>query len=279
VKKSDDHIISAAPWLKDRSFADAQIVRIRSRDGVPIEALVTLPLGATKENPPLVVLVHGGPWVRDLWAFNPVVQLLASRGYAVLQPGYRGSAGFSATVSDAGRFEFRHMVDDVADATHGVQKSGLVDPTRAAVMGSGFGGTLALAAAEAEPDLFRCVVSAAGVFDWEELIRDLRSDGHPGEYESVRDNPATFQAAFNAIAPLAHVADIHGPVFFAHGTDDTGGSRSQAKALVAAFEKQGVAHETFFRGLKAGGFYGNVDRIELYRQVDAFLGKNLPAAP
>lgn len=276
-----ESIAQSAPWLKGKKMADTQSIRFATRDGISLEGYLTLPSGASKEAPPpLVVLPHGGPWVRSIWAFDPEVQFLASRGYAVLQPNYRGSTGYGPAISSSHEYDFRRMHDDVTDATRSLQRTGLVDPARTAIMGGSFGGYLALAGVAFEPDLYRCAVSLCGVFDWAELIKSKAYEGRPAEYERLRDRlgePDTDREFFDAISPLGHVAQIRVPVFVAHGTEDKIVSVAQSKHLVQALRQQGVTCETFFRGNEAHGFSSFVDRVEYYHRVEAFLARNLNA--
>jgi dipeptidyl aminopeptidase/acylaminoacyl peptidase len=260
-------------------MAGTQSISFATRDGISLEGYLTLPPGASKEAPPpLVVRPHRGPWVRSTWMFDREVQFLASRGYAVLQPNYRGSTGYSPSISSTYQYDFRRMHDDVTDATRSMLRTGLVDPTRAAIMGGSFGGYLALTGVAFEPELYRCAVSLCGVFDWAEMIKTKSYEGRPGEYEKLRDRlgqPDTDREHFDAISPIKHVAQIRVPVFVAHGNDDKIVSVTQSKHLVQALRQQGVVCETFFRGNEAHGFSSYADRVEYYHKVEAFLAKNL----
>src|SRR5262249_42008473 len=141
---------------------------IPASDGVAIHGFFTVPLGADKKTaPPLVVLVHGGPHgVRDLWGYNPEVQLLASKGFAVLQVNYRGSGGYGRSYMEAG---YKHWGDrvvmDIVDATRWLVGKGMADEKRVCIYGGSFGGYAALQATILAPDLFRCAVGYAGVYD------------------------------------------------------------------------------------------------------------------
>ena len=132
----------------------------RTRDGMVIEGYLTLPEGSKNGKPaPLVVFPHGGPWLRDVWGFNPWVQWLASRGYAVFQPNYRGSPGYGWRYPEADKYDFVKMRNDVTDGVAALIQSGLVDRGRIAIVGQSFGGYLALCGAAFEPDLYRCAIT------------------------------------------------------------------------------------------------------------------------
>jgi len=275
-------LADAAPWLRDRPLRPVQPISFVTRDGVRLEGYLALPEGADAQHPaPLVVLAHGGPWIRDVPVFEPVVQFLASRGYAVLQPNYRGSSGYSAQISHEARFDFMRMHNDVTDATRAMLSSGLVDPKRVGIMGSSFGGYLAVAGIAFERGLYRCAVTECGVFDWERLIRSKSSTGRPGEYEVLLDElgrPGRDRERLQQISPLEHADQIHVPVLIAHGTEDNVVDVAQSKKLASELKRRGVPHETFFRAVEGHGFYNYKNRVEFYHRVEAFLAANLGGA-
>ena len=218
------------------------VMKFKTRDGRKLDAYVTLPAGASKENPPpLVVLSHGGPWVRDNWGFNGEVQFLASRGYAVLQTNYRGSPGYGWMFPKSDEWDFRKMHDDVTDATKALIASGLVDGSRVAIMGGSFGGYLALSGVVNEPTLYRCAVAISGVFDWEQLIRDNKyyqydSDNYARLLRKLGD-PKRDPKRFDAISPVRHVDQVRVPVFVSHGGDDPVVDISQSKRLIRQWRR------------------------------------------
>jgi dipeptidyl aminopeptidase/acylaminoacyl peptidase len=274
------HLVAdSAPWLKDRPLLATQTVRYATRDGAMLDACLTVPPGASAQHQrPMVVLPHGGPWVRDTVRFDPVVQFLASRGYLVLQPNYRGSSGYSPALSRDHRFDFRRMHDDVTDATKFAIAGGLVDPKRIGIMGASFGGYLAVSGVAFEPDLYRCAVTECGVFDWERQVDSKEDDSRPGEYEFLEDGlekRADAKANFVQISPLAHADAIKVPVLIAHGTEDNIVNVAQSKRLAAALKQRGVPHETYFRAVEGHGFYNYKNRVGFYRRVEAFLAANL----
>ncbi|HVU23923.1 MAG TPA: S9 family peptidase [Opitutus sp.] len=281
-------VAQSAPWLDHRSLLPVQPVSFRTRDHVKLEGYLTLPPGASEQHPvPMVVLVHGGPWARDTFDFSPEVQFLASRGYAVLQPNYRGSSGYDPALNRFHEFDFRRMGDDVTDATRAMLRGGRIDPKRVAIMGASFGGYLALAGVTFENNLYCCAVAACGVFDWQRLVRSRLDNARPGEREMLQaglGEPGRDQAHFDAISPLAHADQIHVPVLIAHGVDDRIVDIAQSRALADALTQRGVPHETFFRKLEGHSFYKYQDRVDYYHRVEAFLaaqlgGQSLAPAP
>lgn len=271
-----------APGVPVSSLRPARAVSWTARDGLKLEGYLTLPAGATKENrAPLVVLVHGGPWSRDNWSYDPEAQFLASRGYAVLQPNYRGSSGYSPEVSATPRYAFDKMRDDVVDATRALLASGLVDPRRVAVMGASFGGYLALACATEEPDLYRAAISNVGVFDWAEqthAARDTRRS-RPGEYAVLLNDlgdPKRDRQRYDEISIFNRLDRLRAPVFLAHGIKDNIVSVRQTRRLAGELKRRGHEHETFYRVISGHGFARLNDRVSYYQAIERFLARHIP---
>ena len=274
----------SAPWIDPERMQPMNIIKFKTRDGRKLDAYVTMPKGASKASPPpLVVLPHGGPWVRDNWGFNGEVQFLASRGYAVLQPNYRGSLGYDSMFPAADRWAFRKMHDDVTDATKALIASGLVDPKRVAIMGGSFGGYLAVSGVEREPGLYRCAVTIAGVFDWAAHIRDRAYDRYDNTNYDIMirrlGDPTKNADKFAAISVLDGASQIRVPVFVSHGKDDPVVEIAQSRRLIAELEKGHVPHESLLVSEEGHGMHHLDNQVELYSRIEAFLAKNLAAAP
>lgn len=273
----------SAPWIDPARMQPMQLLTIKTRDGHKLDAYLTLPAGASKEKPaPLVVRCHGGPWARDSWGFNGEVQFLAHHGYAVLQPNYRGSTGSSGRFPAGDDYDFVKMHHDVTDAAKTALRTGLVDKTRVAIMGTSFGGYLAVSGAAHEPDLYRCAVTNAGVFDWALQVQAEKSDRfdlpYYGRMIKVLGDPRSETAKYEAMSPLRHVAKIRVPVFVAGGKDDFVVEIEQSKRLIAELDRHGIAHEKFLVGGEGHGMAFLKNEVELYDRILAFLDRHLSPA-
>lgn len=171
------------PWFDPKRFGPTKVFGFKARDGVSLEAFLTLPAGATKEHPvPLVVDIHGGPWSeRAEWGWSRSAQYATSAGCAVLEVNYRGSAGYDSRVPERDRFDFDKMSNDVLDGVHAAVKTGWVDPTRMAVEGFGFGSYLAMRGVLEEPTLYRCAILFGGIYDWQRAFANKQSSNWRAE--------------------------------------------------------------------------------------------------
>jgi dipeptidyl aminopeptidase/acylaminoacyl peptidase len=273
-------IAEFAPQLPEHLLGEVKLMSFKTRDGLVLDGYLTLPAGHDTSKPaPMVVLPHGGPWARDVWGYNPETQFLASRGYLVFQPNYRGSTGYGASVSKTPRAEFLRMHDDVTDGTRMLIKAGIADPKRIAICGASFGGYLAICGVAFEPDLYRCAVTFAGVFDWEHLLRQMSRGGAKSfSYDwLIRElgDPKKAQEKFEAMSPINSAGAIKVPVFVAHGEADRVATASQSHRLTKALAQAGVPHETLFVDDEGHGFTTMKNRVEMYQRIESFLKKNL----
>lgn len=226
----------------------------------------------------MIVLPHGGPWQRDSWGYDPESQFLASRGYIVFRPNYRGSSGYTASISITPAMDFRKMHEDVTDGVRALIASKTADPARIAIFGGSFGGYLALAGVAFEPDLYRCAASFAGVFDLETMMKDDRSNDNDFRYELFRSEFGSAKEnreLFEALSPLRHAKKIKARIFVAHGEEDQNADTAQSRRLVKALKSAGVEHETMFISGEGHGLAAMKNRVEFFRRLEAFLKKNL----
>ncbi len=275
--KKTELIFRRKPWLDTEALAPMRAVSLRARDGATLNGYLTVPLKAAEGRPPLVVLPHGGPFgVTDAWGYNEEVQLLAAHGYAVLQVNFRGSGGFGRSFTEAGFRQWgRRMQDDLTDATRWAQQQGDVDPARACIWGSSYGGYAALMGAMREPALYRCVVATAAVTDLGLMWRwgDIRKSRSGKKYlaRTVGEDPAERLAH----SPTRHVGALQAPLLLVHGRRDQRVSFEHAKALKQAMDAAGKRYEEFTPRDETHGIYGDRNRDAYYRRVLAFLGTHL----
>jgi dipeptidyl aminopeptidase/acylaminoacyl peptidase len=207
------------------------------------------------------------------------VQFLASRGYAVLQPNYRGSAGYSWMFPEQDEWEFRKMSDDVTSATKTVIGMGLVDPKRVAIMGTSFAGYLAAAGVAFEPGLYKCALSMSSLFDWGRYLKEAKisqfSNPYYTRYLRKLGDPDKNPQRFDAMAPLRHADQVTTALFVSWGEYDDPELISQSKDMASAVERNHVQVETL-SFLDEGVGVRHLDhKIELYQHIEAFLSKNL----
>lgn len=271
----------ANPWLDPKRMRAEAIIRFKTRDAKTLDAYLTLPAGASRDRPcPLVVIPHGGPWVRDHWGFDGEAQFLASRGYAVLKPNYRASPGYEWQFAAGDHWDFVKMSQDVTDATKAMIASGLVDPHRIAIMGGSFGGFLSLMGVVNEPDLYRCAVGISGVYDWAQLVRDVKYDytAFAPWYSTLvhhLGDPSKDDARFDAIAPSRHVDRVRVPVFVTHGGNDPIADIGQSTHLIEELKRHNIPYESFIVGSEGHGMLHFANRVDQYSRIEAFLAKNL----
>lgn len=267
-------------WIKPEQMAPMLSIKYSARDGVTIHGYLTTPVGHEAESLPMIILPHGGPWARDIWEFDPLVQLLANRGYAVLQINYRGSPGYGEELFDEAQREIGGKIqNDIEDATRWAVAVGVADPKRIAILGASYGGYSALFALGKTPDLYRCGVSIAGVTDWLDIFQSRRYDS---DYKRANEfwrehigDPEKDAERLRAVSPVNFAEKITAPVLLIQGKEDRIVPKQQANLMIAALEKAGRKPEKLFLS-KVGHSYGHQkERTMLYKRVVEFLEKNL----
>ncbi len=273
-------IKNSAPWIDPKRMQPMGVIKYATAEGRQMDAYITLPAGASKTNPPpLVVIPHAYAEGRWAWGFDSDVQFYASRGYAVLQPNYRGSAGYTWMFPEAESWDFRKMSDDVAAAAKKAIAMGLADPKRVAIIGTGFGGYLAAAGAAFEPGLYKCALSISGFYDYGRYIREDNylkfTDPTYSRYLRKLGDPGKDPEKFNAMSPLHNSGQIHSALFIAWGEFDNPEMISQSKDMASAVQRNNVPLETISFLNEASGVRHLDHKIELYQHIEAFLSKNL----
>ncbi|HEY4989651.1 MAG TPA: prolyl oligopeptidase family serine peptidase, partial [Opitutaceae bacterium] len=279
-KHTSGLIKSSAPWIDPKRMMPTGIIKYTTAEGRQLDAYLTLPANASKKNPPpLVVIPHGNEEARWIWGYNPEVQFFASRGYAVLQPNYRGSAGYTWMFPEEESWDFRKMNDDVAAATKKAIDMGLVDRTRVAIVGAEFGGYLAVAGTALEPGLYKCAVATSALFDWGRYIKESKirqySDATYSRYLRKLGDPSRDQERYDAMSPLPHAAQIHSALLIAWGEYDDPELISESRDMASAAQRNGNVVETESFLNESYGVHHLDHKIELYQHIEAFLAKNL----
>jgi dipeptidyl aminopeptidase/acylaminoacyl peptidase len=272
----------ARPYGKiaDRQLANMDSVSYAARDGLQIPAYLTLPRGVETKQLPLIVMPHGGPFVRDEWGYDTWAQFLANRGYVVLQPNFRGSTGYGRDFVAKGEGQWgRTMQDDLDDGVQWLVEQGKVDPKRVCIMGASYGGYAALWGAARNPEIYRCAISLAGISDLAAMIKyDRRSFSATRYYTAWRERVQGDKAFdLNTVSPLYAVDRINIPLLIAHGTDDENVPISQSRKLHEALLKANKPHQYLVYEGEGHGFDKPENATAFLEQVDKFLHANNPA--
>jgi acetyl esterase/lipase len=260
--------------FKMRRMHPVTTLRYKARDGLEIAAVLTLPKGGGK-NLPLIVMPHGGPFARDTEEWDWWTQFLADRGYAVVQPNYRGSSGYGTPFTRRGEGQWGlAMQDDLNDAVKALAERGVADPKRACIVGASYGGYAAMRAAERDPGLFRCAVSYAGVSDLKAMVRyDSRF-----LYSGVRSDWMRKQAPdLAAVSPINAVPRFSTPLLMVHGAKDRVVPVKQSRGLAQKLKAAGKP-ATYIEQPEADHHFSRAeDRLQFLRALDDFLKTHNPA--
>ncbi len=270
-----NYLLSSRPWEKPDQLRPMKPIEVIASDGIKLPGYITLPEG---EGPfPMVVMPHGGPHgPRDYWVYDPDTQLLANAGYAVLQINFRGSGGYGSQFESSGYGEWgRRMQKDITDATRWAIEKGYADADRICIYGGSYGGYASLMGAATEPDLYRCAIGYAGVYDLNMMYEkgDIQWTRRGKSYlDRVLGTDPEERAARSPV----HLADrIKVPVLLIHGGKDLRVPIAHAKALEKALKASGNTPETLYRKKEGHGFFKEEHRIEVYRRILDFLQRNI----
>jgi dipeptidyl aminopeptidase/acylaminoacyl peptidase len=272
---------SSLPGIDPKQMGKRDFFRFGARDGMQIPVYVTMPAAKGSGPRPTVVLVHGGPYVRGgSWEWDEEAQFLASRGYVVLQPEFRGSTGFGGKLFEAGWQQWgRAMQDDLADTAAWAVKQGWADPKRIGIMGASYGGYATLMGLVRNPEVFRAGVEWAGVTDIELMFSaaesDASEDARQYDMKTLIGDPLKDPAAFTGVSPLAQAARIKQPLLMAHGAQDRRVPIVHAAKFRSAVIANNPGVEYVVYPDEGHGWRHEQDSIDFWKRVEAFLGKNL----
>ena len=280
ASKHGEFLFAQQPRLEKLTLADMKPVEIKARDGMLLNAYLTLPPGVPPRSLPLVVYVHGGPWSRDTWGFDPLGQWLANRGYAVLQVNFRGSDGFGKKFLHAGNHQWGFaMQDDLLDGVAWAVKEGLADSKRVAVFGASYGGYAALAGAAFAPDTFRCAVDLAGPASLLTLIQSVPRYWKPmvemfherlGNPEDPKERELLRRAS-----PLFEARRIKIPLLIGQGGKDPRAKPAESEQIVGAIERNRGRAVYVLYSDEGHGLARPENRLDFYARAEAFLAEHL----
>jgi dipeptidyl aminopeptidase/acylaminoacyl peptidase len=276
---------SIYPALPEAELGVMQRIDYAAADGQPLFGYLTRPPGAAADAKlPLVVMPHGGPEVRDHLTYDVWVQFLATRGYQVFQPNFRGSSGMGRAFAEAGHREWgARMQDDMTAGVDHLAAQGLADRDQVCIAGASYGGYAALQSGASEPDLYRCVISSAGPSDLLAMLRWERSEGgaDSDRYEywvrSIGD-PGVDRDKIESVSPLRQVADWRVPVLLIHGEDDDVVPVSQSRDMNRALLRQGKDVRLVVMEDAGHSGWSRADETTVMVEMESFLARHLPAA-
>ena len=271
-------ITDVSPWINENELSLQKPIQYTSRDGLTIHGYLTLPQGVEPKNLPVIINPHGGPWARDNWGYNPEIQFLANRGYAVLQMNFRGSTGFGKKFWEASFREWGlKMQDDISDGVKWLIDQGIADPKRVAIYGGSYGGYATLAGVAFTPDLYACAVDYVGVSNMFTFMKTIPPYWEPFRkmmYEMVGD-PEKDSALFKSISPVFHTDKIKAPLFVAQGKNDPRVNVNESDQMVKAMRERGLEVEYLVKDNEGHGFRNEENRFDFYESMEKFLAKHL----
>lgn len=275
---SFEKLADVSPWLKEDSLAEMKPITYTSRDGLTIHGYLTLPKGIESKNLPVVVNPHGGPWHRDVWGYNPEVQFLANRGYAVLQMNFRGSTGFGkAFWSSSFKQWGLTMQDDVSDGVRWLIDQGIADSERVAIYGGSYGGYCTLAGLAYSPELYACGVDYVGVsnlFTFLDTIPPYWKPMLDMMYEMV-GHPEKDKELLERTSPVFHVDKMRAPLFVVQGAKDPRVNIDESDQIVNALRARGIDVPYLVKENEGHGFHNEENKFEFYELFEEFLEKHL----
>jgi len=271
-------IANPYPWLNEKDMAYMKPITYITRDSLTIHGYLTLPKGIDPKNLPVVVNPHGGPWARDSWGDNSEVQLLANRGYAVLQVNFRGSTSYGKEFWMASFKQWgKKMQDDVTDGVEWLIKEGVADPDRIAIYGGSYGGYCTLAGIVYTPDLYAAAIDYVGVSNLFTFMKTIPPYWKPyldQLYEMVGD-PVKDSLLLAEASPVLHVDKIKVPLFIAQGANDPRVNKDESDQMVAALKARGIEVEYMVKNNEGHGFHNQDNQFDFYGAMEKFLEKHL----
>ncbi len=274
VKTNDLKVLeNIAPWLPKGMMCEMKPISYTSTDGTIIHGYLTLPKGQQMLLP-VVVNPHGGPWARDSWGFNPEVQFLASRGYAVLQMNFTGSVGYGRKFWEKSFKQWGQLMqDDITEGVNYLIEQRIADPKRIAIYGGSYGGYATLAGMAFTPELYACGIDYVGVSNLFTFLESIPPYWEPYRqmlYEMV-GNPEVDQDMMKHSSPFYFAENIMKPLMIAQGAKDPRVNINESDQMVAALQKRGVEVKYLVEPEEGHGFHNEENRFKFYRMMEKFL--------
>jgi dipeptidyl aminopeptidase/acylaminoacyl peptidase len=271
-------LVDVAPWLKEEQLAPMKAIDFKTRDALTIHGYLTLPLGREPKNLPVVVNPHGGPWARDVWNYNPEVQFLANRGYAVLQVNFRGSTGYGRKFWESSFKQWgKTMQDDISDGVQWLIEQGIADPKRVAIYGGSYGGYATLAGVTFTPDLYAAAVDYVGVSNLFTFLNTIPPYWKPylDMFHEMVGDPVKDKDLLTATSPALNAQKIKTPLFVAQGAQDPRVNKAESDQIVNGLKKRGIDVEYMVKENEGHGFRNEENKFDFYEAMEKFLDKHL----
>jgi len=278
--KTIGKLFDSRPDVNSEDLAAMEPIEFKSFDGQSIAGYFTPAKNVSGEVAPLVVLVHGGPHLRDYWGYDATVQALATNGFSVLQINFRGSTGYGYEFESSGYRQWGNEIQkDIIAGTRWAIEEHRADAGNICIMGGSFGAYSAVQSATLAPDLYNCVVANAGIYDLPLMYKkgDIES-GYLGE-EYLERTIGRDNDELESYSPVNRIALLECPIFVAHGKKDVRAPFEHAKRLRKALDKNNKQYEWFVKRREAHGFYDNDNQVEYLQAAIEFLNQNLSLAP
>jgi dipeptidyl aminopeptidase/acylaminoacyl peptidase len=278
VSGAASFLFEARPELSRYELAAMEPFSFTARDGLTIHGYLSFPLGQDRSDLPTVLLVHGGPWGRDTWGFDPHAQWLANRGYLCIQVNFRGSTGYGKAFLNAGDREWGNkMQHDLSDAVAYAVSQGWSDPTRVAIMGGSYGGYATLAGAAFTPDLYCCGVDIVGPSNLITLIQTIPPYWAPivSMFHRRVGDPEKDRDFLWSRSPLSAASQIRIPMLIAQGANDPRVKQAESEQIVAALAEHGIDYDYMLFPDEGHGFAKPENRLKFYAAADKFLSRYL----
>ncbi len=273
-----EKITDVSPWINENDMAEQKPVKYISRDGLTINGYLTLPKNIKPEKLPVVINPHGGPWHRDVWGYNQEIQLLANRGFAVLQMNFRGSTGYGRKFWEASFKQWgKKMQDDITDGVNWLIDKGIADPERIAIYGASYGGYATLAGVTFTPDLYCAAVDYVGVSNLFTFLQTIPPYWKPYldmMYEMV-GHPEKDKEYLREASPVFHVDKIKTPLYVVQGANDPRVNIDESDQIVRTLKQKNVDVPYLVKYDEGHGFRKEENRFEFYKSMIGFLLKHL----